>query len=203
MSLKKIIDEQTEKKADEGTSVNAFDLNKYKLTQNFAELANVKKVILTIPVVKPDPQLYIRCHPDENFQFRAGVIELKKERELYLVDPDIASRIPGELVIKMFFTSITRLGDLFLWSIKLPGEDGKIDTWNRSALEAAKIAMKKWVRVKSNKPIGSYDVHEAQGDLPEPEWPDMTMQEIAEIAFKGTVIDSLDHSVIKNLHGKF
>ena len=34
-------------------------------------------------------------------------------------------------------TAINRQGVLFLWPIRLPGADGKIDDWSRSAMDAA------------------------------------------------------------------
>ena len=46
--------------------------------------------------------------------------------------------------------------------------------------------MTKWVRVQSNFPAGKYEVFEATGDIPAPEWPEMTFREMLgkEIALK-------------------
>jgi hypothetical protein len=49
---------------------------------------------------------------------------------------------------------------------------------------------------------GGYDMTYAEGKLPEPEWPDMTWGDIVLRAFKGRLIDNLDHPVCKKLRGE-
>jgi hypothetical protein len=84
----------------------------------------------------------------------------------------------------------------------LPGSDGKIDDWNRSALEAAAMAETQWVRVASNMALGAYEVFTASAEWHEPEWPDTPLKEILRVAFKGRVIESLDHPVLRQLRGE-
>jgi hypothetical protein len=55
--------------------------------------------------------------------------------------------------------------------------------------------------VAANMSLGAYDVFEAMGELPEPEWPDISFNELITIAFKGRIIDSPDHPVLKRLKG--
>jgi hypothetical protein len=130
------------------------------------------------------------------------VLELKDERETYLIDPELWHELPGEIIPKVLFTTISRQGVPILWPIRLPGEDGRIDAWNRSALEAAKIAKTRWIRVASNRYAGAYDVFEATGNIPEPEWPNATFQEIIEIAFRDHFINDMAHPVIRKLRGE-
>ena len=103
---------------------------------------------------------------------------------------------------KVLYLTVTRQGVLRLWTIRMPDEEGKLDDWNRSALEAAEIAKGRRIRVKSNRSLGAYEVHEAQGDLPDPEWPGLTLQQILEIAFKGRLIESWDHPALRRLRGE-
>ena len=49
--------------------------------------------------------------------------------------------------------------------------------------------------------LGAYDVFEATGELPEPEWPEKDFQSLIEIAFKDHFVRSLDHPVIRRLTG--
>ena len=100
------------------------------------------------------------------------------------------------------FTAINRQGNVFLWSVRLPGPDGKIDSWSKSAMEAANMAMNGWVRMASNIPLGAYDVWETTAPLPEPKWPDVPFKELLRIAFKDHYIDTLDHPVLKRLRGE-
>ena len=178
-----------------------IDLEKLKLTQNFAANVGVKKALTMVPVRKPNRQEFVRVNPDQEFHFSTGVLELKEERETYLVAPDLWSELPGEIIPKILLTTINKQGVLTIWPIRLPGEDGRIDNWNNSAMEAAHMAQSKWVRVAANMSLGGYETYVATGDLPEPEWPDKSMQEIMDIAFKDRYISSTDHPVIKRLRG--
>lgn len=181
---------------------NPFDPSRLRLSQNFAETVGVKKALLTVPVRKPGRQDFIRVHPDPTYHLETAVLELKEERETYLVDPDIRYELPGEIVPKALFPTINRQGVLTLWPIRLPGEDGRHDEWNRSAMEAAHMAQKQWIRVAANMGLGAYEVYEAVSSLPEPEWPDVDFQEILRLAFKDHYITSLDHPVVLRLRGE-
>jgi hypothetical protein len=97
---------------------------------------------------------------------------------------------------------ITRTGAVFLWPVRLPGADGKVDEWSRTALESADMAVKGWVRVTANMALGAYEVWQATGTVPPPEWPDLPLKEILRIAFKGRLIDTLDHPVLRKLRGE-
>ena len=153
-------------------SQEPFNLDRLRLSQNFSSQVGVKKAILTVPVRKPDRQWFIRVHPDPDWRLETAVLELKDERETYLVDPELWQELPGELVPKVLFTAMNRQGVVFLWPVRLPGEDGRGNAWHRSALDAAHLAMAGWVRVAANMSLGAYDVFEATGDLPAPEWPE-------------------------------
>ena len=110
--------------------------------------------------------------------------------------------MPGELKPHMLFTAINRQGVVFLWPVRLPGDDGRRNAWNNSALEAADLATKGWVRVASNMSLGAYDVLQATAELPEPEWPEQDFRSLLKIAFKDHYIQSLDHPVIRRLRGE-
>ena len=104
--------------------------------------------------------------------------------------------------IRQLFTAVNRQGVLFLWPVNLPGPDGKTLDWHRSMLEAAQMATTKWVRVQANMGLGAYDVYEALGELPEPEWPELQFSEILRTAFKNRFIDTLDHPILRKLRGE-
>jgi hypothetical protein len=186
----------------EAEKVDPFDIEKLRLSQDFATTLGVKKALLTVPVRKPNRQEFIRVHPDLDWRLQTVILELKEERESYLVDPKFWGELPGELIPKVIFTVINRQGVLTLWPIRLPGEDGRHDEWNRSALEAAEMAQKEWIRMAANMSLGAYEVYRAMADIPEPEWPDKTFQEILRVAFKEQFIDSIDHPVLRRLRGE-
>ena len=183
-------------------SNNQFDITKLRLTQDFSSQIGVKKLLLTIPVRKPNRQEFVRVHKGENYQLQTAILEMKEDRESFLVAPSLWNELPGEIVPKVILTAINRQGMLFLWPIRLPGPDGRSDTWNQSALEAANIAENKWVRVAANMSLGAYDIYDAGSELAGPEWPELEFQKIIEIAFKDRMITSMNHPAIKRLRGE-
>ena len=188
----------------EAAELNPFDPARLRLSQDFAATLGVKKAMLTVPVRKPSKEWWVRVHPDESYRLQTAVLELKEERETYLVDPVLWPELAAESTFspRMLFTTVNRQGVLFLWPIRLPGPDGKIDEWSRSALEAAEMAQKGWVRVAANMDLGAYDVFEATGSLPDPEWPSKTFGQLLEVAFKGHFVRNFEHSVLRQLRGE-
>jgi hypothetical protein len=178
-----------------------FDLAKLRLPQHFSAGA-VEKFITTIPIRKPDRFTFIRVHPDEAYHLPTLMFDLKEERETYLVDESLRDDLATDLVAKIIFPVITRQGVLFLWPVRLPDESGKLDNWNRSALEAAQLAMAGWVRVSSNLPLGGYDVIRPKADFPDPVWPGLDLQQMLAIAFKHFFIDSLEHPRLRAIRGE-
>jgi hypothetical protein len=184
------------------SSDDPFDPARLRLSQDFENKVGVKKAIITVPVRKPDRQWFFRVHPDEKWRLGTAVLELKEDRETYLVDPKLWPELPGEVVPKVLVTAINRQGVVFLWPIRLQGSDGRWDEWNRSAMQAAEMAMKGWVRVAANMSLGAYEVFEATSSLPEPEWPEIGFQQLLKVAFKDRFIRDLDHPVVRRLRGE-
>jgi hypothetical protein len=128
--------------------VDPFDPAALRLDQSYVETAGVKKLLTTVPVRKPNRHEFVRVNPDPVYRLSpAAIIELKEDREIYLVVPHVAAQIPGEFVSATLYTAINRQGVLFVWPVKLPASVGKHNPWHRSAAEAAERAMKMWVRV--------------------------------------------------------
>jgi hypothetical protein len=180
-----------------------FDnLSALRLDQNFADTVGVKKLLTSVPVRKPNRQDFVRVHHDPSYRMTpAAIIELREDREVYLVHPIMAQQLPGEFSTVTLYLTINRQGVLHLWPVKLPGPDGKHNEWHRSAAEAAELAMKKWVRVTANMSLGAYDIFEAINDLPEPVWPDISFDEILKIAFGRHFVDRADHPLVQRLQG--
>ena len=140
--------------------------------------------------------------PDASYRLTpAAIIEVKDDREVYLVTPNMAQGLPGEFSTVTLFTTISRQGTLHLWPVKLPAPDGRHNEWHRSAAEAAERAMKNWVRVTASMSLGAYEIFEASGDLPEPVWPDFSFPEILRIAFRERIVDRPDHALVQRLRG--
>ncbi|MBP7827972.1 MAG: hypothetical protein KA236_15660 [Verrucomicrobia bacterium] len=181
----------------------SFNIDAFRLDQSLVEHAGGKKLITTIPVRKPSKECWFRTHPDEEYRLPCPVIELKEKSETYLVGRPLWAELTGEstFVAKLLVPTLTRQGDLLLWPIRLPGEDGNLDDWNASAMEAATIAQTKWVRMSAKRSLGAYEIIVGPDPQPEANWPELSFAEIVRIAFKGRVIETLDHPVIRQLRG--
>ncbi len=126
------------------------DLEQFKLSQDFEAMIGVRREIITVPVRKPDRQSFIQIHPDEEWRMSALILELKEDRDNYLVIPSLMESFPDEFVPKYLFTCQTRQGATFLWPIRMPGPDGRLDQWNESALHIVNQYAGRWIRVISN-----------------------------------------------------
>src|SRR6266699_1674831 len=185
-----------------GAAPNPFDPAALRLNQNFVDTVGVKKLLTTVPVRNPNRQDFERVHRDPEFRLTpAAIIEVKEDREVYLVLPGIAQDLLGEFTPATLYTTINRQGVLHLWPVKLPGPDGKHNEWHRSAAEAAERAMERWVRITANMSLGAYEIREATGNLPEPDWPEVSFQEILKTAFRERLVDRADHPLVHRLQG--
>jgi len=184
--------------------LDPFDPASLRLSQDYASVVGVKKALLTVPVRKPAKEWWVRTHPDDEYQLSTAVIELKEEGETYLVAPPLWPELAAESTFspRAFFLAVNRQQVVFFWPVRLPGSDGKLDDWSRSAMLAAVMARKQWVRVTSNMSLGAYDVSYSTATWHEPKWPDQSMAELLKIAFKGHYIDRLDHPILKRLRGE-
>jgi hypothetical protein len=174
-------------------------LSRLRISQDFGSKSGTRKLVTTIPIRPPKKNEFIRVH---STMLAMLVWTLTDEQLVYVVTNDIADTIPGLVVAKELVPSITRQGTLFLWPLRIPGEHGRTDNWLTSAKEAATHSVHAWVRVQANMDLGAFEIFEAMGAIPEPEWPRLSMDEIVRIAVKGRVIDSLDHPVLKKLRGE-
>jgi hypothetical protein len=179
-----------------------FDLASLRLSQDFDDTVGVKKLLRTIPTRKPNTQDFVRTHPSEDYRLLARCVDLKDDRELFLVRPEVAHELVGETVVKTLFTAINRQGVLFVWPVSVPALDAKQLEWWRSMREAAELAMHSWVRVKANMDLGAYEIFEAGSLMADPVWPEISFQEILRIAFRDRIIDRIDHPVVKWLRGE-
>ena len=64
------------------------------------------------------------------------------------------------------------------------------------------LAKNSWVRVQSDMGLGAYVAYVPQVELPDPEWPEMSLREMLHLAFRNNYINSLDHPVLRRLRGE-
>jgi hypothetical protein len=178
-----------------------YDLAKLRVSQDFLETTNVKKLITTVPVRKPGNQDFVRVHPLPAYRALMAFLELKDDRETYVVDLGAVPDLQHECFVANLFTAITRTGVLFVWPVRVPATDGRTNDWHTSAAAAAEQAMTKWVRIRANMSLRAYEIFLAGDPIPDPEWPDLPFSEIYRTAFKDRLINTSNHPVIRRLRG--
>lgn len=188
----------------ESQAPDPFDPASLRISQDLTSALGVKKILTTVPVKKPSKEWFVRVHPSEEYRVPVGVIELKEDNEVYLVVPALQAELAAESTFsaRVLLTTINRQGVVFLWPVKLPAPDGRRNEWNDSAMAAASLATKNWVRIQANMSLGAYEVSAFTGSPSEPEWKLPPFGELLRIAFKDRFIDSLNHPVLKRLRGE-
>jgi len=180
-----------------------FDPSSLRLGSDYAEGLGVRRVISTIPVRKPNKSEWFRVRPGDAWRLTTAVLEIERgvDRKTFLLAPALRSDWSGEVSIAVLLTCVNRSGDLFLWRIKLPGPDGRSNTWTDSAIQIATAAESTWCRMVSDTANGHYTHFEPTAALPEPKWPEMTFGAMLKIAFRDSMIDTPDHPVLRELRG--
>jgi hypothetical protein len=181
-----------------------FDPASLRLSADLSGSLGVKRALFTIPVRKPAREWWIRVHPDVEYRLQTMVVELKEDREVYLVHQSLWPGLAMESTFspRMLFVAVNRQGTVFVWPVKLPDAGGMSNPWIQSALQAAELAMARWVRVQPDMHLGAYQVLYSEALQQEPDWPDLTLQQVLRLAFKDHFIDSADHPVLKRLRGE-
>lgn len=181
---------------------NPFDPESLRLGQDFAASVGVKKVLTVVPVRKPKRQEFVRVRPGDEWRLQTAALEDSSNKDIYLVDRSLWNEWGSEIHPVCLVLAMNRSGDLFLWPCKLPGADGRSNSWNDSALQAAKHGESNWIRVVANMQSGLYDVFQASDELPAPEWPEISFKDLLERAFRGRLIQKADHALLKSLRGE-
>src|SRR6266576_1041517 len=126
-------------------SDDPYDLARLRINPEMLETTIVRKLLTTVPMRKPIDQDFVRVHPSPQYRETFAFIELKEDREIYILDRIAVPELQGEIFYATLFTAITRTGVLFLWPVKIQSADSKANEWHVSAATAAQYAMKSWV----------------------------------------------------------
>jgi hypothetical protein len=182
------------------------DLDALRKETAAADIAGVgsKEVLIRVPVRRPKRTEFIRTHPDPQMQLAATVYADRDENEdvFFVPKPMRDAFDEGQLRQVRLQLTISRRGTLFIWPIPLVVDGRSMGrSWHESAFKAAELAKGRWLRMAADKGLSGYRVHLAEGEIPEPTWPQYSFGELLEIAFEGHIIQSADHPVIRDLRG--
>ena len=119
-------------------SDDPFDLAKLRLPQDFLAESPVKRLLTTIPVRRPGPQDFVRVHPSVAYRHLMALLKIEEDRdEIYAVDLNAVPDLRNECYAANLFTATTRTGVVFLWPVRVPAADGRVNEWHVSAATAA------------------------------------------------------------------
>ncbi len=181
---------------------NPFDPKSLAVRQTGGEGFAVKKVHTVIAVRKPNPKEWVRVHPSDEYQIHVAVFEDTDNSVTYIATPDIASEFSGDFKFVELHLAVNRQGTPFLWKCPLVDPEGRDNLWNASHREALATAKDVWVKMTSNRSLGAYECQIAPNLNVEPEWPELSLTQILEIAFRGRLISERDHILLRQLRGE-
>lgn len=183
-------------------STSDVDLDSISIDQDFAKLASVKSESAAPSIGKAASQTWFSPHPDQSLWKSFLTIRDQADKSMfYILNPALEADLAGEFSATLLVPCMTRQNDLFFWPIKLPNEDGRIDTWNESALEIALAEGGQWLRLRANQPNSSYDTVTLKKEQQPPEWPEDILELLKKAVGKVHISD-LEHPLVKRLRGE-
>lgn len=189
-------DERDEKRLE--VVPNAYDLDNLILPQDFSPLG--EKQITRLRVKKPHRLEWIAVSPDTEIRVMLFERQYEMDKEQFIVAKSAIDILREEGKPCMLYPYVTQDGVLRLWPIRLPHPDsGKLDSYSETAHDAATRYRGKWIRVAANRKESQYEVTIMKRKAAPPRFPDLSIQDMLELAFKDKIIDSLDHPAIADL----
>ena len=159
-----------------------------------------KRELSMIPIKKPNAQQWFQIHP--KWVCTWNVVIWKEDQNIFVVPRKMIPECSGQTKSVKFYVGIYPNSGVFLFPIPEADEDGKRNSWHESAEQVVLAARKGWRRMEPDRATSSYRIISPESKLDDPDWPPMSKMQIFEMAFKGAIIDSADHPVLKALRGK-
>lgn len=179
-----------------------IDLEDLRIPATYGATLGVKKLLTKVPVGKPKKPQFFRTYDSAAMTFPAVMLEDKEARENYILVPAVAQELATMALPVQLHVAIDRQNNLFLIPVPLPNESGNRNSWHESLNQAVEHSKQHWIRIAANMAVGGYDVFQAEGALPEPDWPSYSINELIQVAFRGKIITNLSHPVVQALLGR-
>jgi hypothetical protein len=184
---------------EETSELPGFDLSKYA-AKPLETGINIKKKIVKIPAERPNNQTYFRAHPNLA-QLVDIIYDADDRNKPYLINQNKVRDLIEFTKRAILYVCVKTSNDPFLLPVHQPDAEGKQNPWHESRQAAVNEAKENWVRLQPNQKNQCYDVIVAEGNLAEPKWPELNIQQYLELAFKNAIVDTEDHPLVKKLRG--
>src|SRR5436309_470619 len=103
-----------------------WNLESLRCDQSYDQIVGAQPVLATVDVRKPGAQEWFRVHPEPAWRLQTTLLQLKEERENYLISPNLRVELWDEILPIVLYTAVSRQGETFLWPVRLP-RDGRLD----------------------------------------------------------------------------
>jgi hypothetical protein len=167
--------------------------------------ANVDKLPPKLSCGTASGRGFFVAHPDH--EMRAIVMLVKpdggdtEEEDWMLVDADVEDDLADVGVMYELVLCRTSNGGYFLWRLKCEEPGGRVDGYNETAREALEEhAGERWIKLKGDRRARAYEVTKGSA-VSVIRWPEFEVDELVRRAFKGRVVASEDHDLIRRLRG--
>lgn len=163
-----------------------------------AALAGSHASLTHVAVGLPSKERWFRA--SDRAPFIANLYK-SADGEWYLTGPQVWAALGPYLRPCAIHQAISSSAVPFLIPSQLPEQDGRWNPWHQSLDSVLACARQRWVRCVANRALGAYDVIFAEDDLPDPIWPDVTLNDLLQVAFRSRYITGLDHPIVARLRG--
>ena len=170
-------------------------------------LEEANKLRTGVSVGKPRKDTFFRVHPEYHQTLTVVMESTGMDTVTHAMTPAVQEAMQDAKAVSEVMKTydytlvITRDGDVKLWPLVVSASGDMPNSWNESARAVAGHAVNGWVRYCSNRGEGRYEVIEPGSVLPDPEWPVEPWDKLLELAFKDTMIDSVEHPYLLKLQG--
>jgi hypothetical protein len=175
-------------------------LQALRLTPDEAGQIGTEEVLAHVSVRRPNNNEFVRVNPDPAMSLATSIF-VDLERETYFVAPSARSVLVAGVKAMLLVPAVNQRGLFFIWPSALGDGSGRRNAWHETAREAMELAKREWVKLVSDMAGGCYRVYRAKGELQKPVFPEKSLEELLRIAFRGRVIDSEDHPVVRQALG--
>ena len=154
------------------------------------------QVVLQVKFGRPRAQEWVRCHPEPERMKYFNAVRDQKTSKLFIVNPRVLSLVGTQARLYRVRQAITTDGELYLWPAPV---EGRLES-DITHLNAQQAALSQWIRIEWDGK--AFVAVEPQGDMGEPEWPELTFQQVLEMGLAGHLINNADHVLIRRLQGR-
>lgn len=172
------------------------------ITSQLVPSVTTKKSLESLLFRKPSKTEFVRVNPDPKYKQNFAILEIKDDREVYLVAPSLIQSMQNLVKLVTVYTVVNDRGNVFLTGVSLPDSLGKRNRWHDSLEHCLFLAQTRWVRLEADMPSQGYQITESDIDR-DPDFPTQyTLIQLMDIAFRGKKILSEDHDVLRRLRGE-